>query len=91
MTQEIKTGIANRDMIHSSPAAGARPNSLEFVVAPECAVEQNEVRMVNGVAQLVRDFTDSGSDERCSSRNFIAQLQRDALAQFNRATTDAVA
>jgi len=91
MTQEIKGAVANRDMVHFSRAAGARPNSPEFVVAPECAIEQNEVRTVNGVAQLVRDFTDSGSDERGRSRNFIAQLQRDALAQFDRATTDAVA
>jgi len=91
MTQEIKAAIADRDMIHFSPAKGAWPNSPEFVVAPECTVEQNKVRTVNGVAQLVCDFTDSGRDERGNSRDFIAQLQRNALAQFNRAKTDAVA
>src|SRR3984893_19581436 len=91
MTQEIKTAVADRQMIHLSRAASSRPDIAQFVVAPECPVEQNDVRIVNRIAQFGRDFADRWRDERGSSRDFITQLKRDALAQFNRAISDAVA
>ena len=89
MTQEIKTTVADRQMIHLSRAASGLPDIAQFVVAPECAVEQNDLGIVNRVAQLGHDFTDHWRDERDSSRDFIAQLKCDALAQLNRAISDA--
>ena len=91
MTQEIKAAVADRQMIHLARAASGRPNIAQFVVAPECAVEQDDVRIVNRIAQFGGDFTDRWRDEGGSSRDFITQLKRDALAQFNRAISDAVA
>ena len=91
MTQEIKAPVADRQMIHLARAASGRPNIAQFVVAPECAVEQNDLRIVNRITQFGRDFSDSRRNEGGRSRGFIAQLKRDARSQFNGATSDAVA
>jgi hypothetical protein len=52
--QEVEAPVADGQMVHLSRAAGARPNSGQFAVAPECAIEQNDVRFVNNVPQFVR-------------------------------------
>jgi hypothetical protein len=41
-------------MVHLSRAAGARSDSGQFAVTPECAIEQNNVGFVNCIPQFIR-------------------------------------
>ena len=67
----------------------ARPDFVQFIVAPECAVKQNDAGSVNGIAEFVGDLTDSRCNQRACAGNFVAELKRDALVQFNRAIREA--
>jgi hypothetical protein len=54
LMQEIDAAVTDRQMIHLSRAAGARPNGGQFAVTPECAIEQNDIGFVNNVPQFIR-------------------------------------
>jgi hypothetical protein len=45
LSQQFKTAIADWQMIHLSRSASTVPDGSKFMVAPECAVEQNDVRI----------------------------------------------
>jgi hypothetical protein len=54
LMQEIEAAVTDRQMIHLSRAAGARPNGGQFAVTPECAIEQNDIGFVNNIPQFIR-------------------------------------
>src|SRR5213083_139320 len=43
LAQEIKTAVADRQMIQLASTARSRPHDCKFVVTPESAIEQNHV------------------------------------------------
>jgi len=51
--QEIEAAVVDGQMVHLSRAAGARPNSGQLGVTPECAIEQNDIGLVNDIPQFV--------------------------------------
>jgi hypothetical protein len=53
LMQEIEAAVTDRQMIHLSRAAGARPNGGQFAVIPECAIEQNDIGFVNSIPQFI--------------------------------------
>jgi hypothetical protein len=53
LAQEIEAAIADGQVIHLARAAGARPNKGQFTITPECAIEQNNIRFVNYVPQII--------------------------------------
>src|SRR6266545_3302608 len=75
-------------MIHLARAAGARPNSGQFAVAPEGAIEQNDIGFVNGIPQFIGQFTDTRRKQRSRSRRIVPKLKRGAPWQFNRSKRD---
>ena len=86
--QEIEAAVADRQMIHLSSAAGARPNGGQFTVTPECAVEQNNVRFCRRFRNSSVSSLTAGATNANRSRRVVPKLERDALRQFNRAKPD---
>ena len=60
LAQEIKTAVANGQMIHLARAAGAGPDGGELVVTPECSIKHDDIRCMNCIAQFLGQFSDSG-------------------------------
>src|SRR4030095_8592549 len=83
LMQEMEAAVADGQMVHLSRAARARPNSSQFAVTPECAIEQNHVGAVNGIPQFIRQFTDARREERSCSRRIVPKLKGDAPGQFD--------
>lgn len=53
LVQEIEAAVADRQMIHLARGAGAGPDSGQLAVAPERAIEQNDIGLMNCIPQFV--------------------------------------
>ncbi len=91
LMQEIEAAVADGQMVHLSGAAGAPPNYSQLTVAPECAIEKNEVGSVNAFPQFIRQFADTWCEKRSCSRRIVPKVKRDARGQFNRSKSDGAA
>src|SRR5947207_11079242 len=76
-------------MIHLAGGASTWPDRAQLVVVPECAVKQNDIAIMNSIAEFVGDLTDRGCNQHACPGNFVTELKRNAIAQFKRAKSDA--
>src|SRR5262249_34322206 len=53
LMQEIEAAVTDRQVVHLARTAGAWPNRGQFAIAPERAIEQNDIGFVNCIPQFI--------------------------------------
>src|SRR5438552_19047576 len=66
-------------MIHCSSGPGTGPNTEQFGIAPECSIEEDDIRLFNCIAQFRADSTNGRGNESSCHRSFISELKGDAV------------